>query len=202
MVVGFIAQVLCAAPDSTEELARMRREVTALKAEVEALKQKRQAVRDETNRFEAVDKRFDDRAFAAEMKILELGKKALELKEDQIEEANRIVAQLCLESAYMAHTTVKETVQKRDEDSKYFHLFLKGDSELFDLVYKYSKDGELVSTQVKSLPKDWHLVLSPRALFVVTKENSVFRFSLSDPFESEALNLSRIERDLLKPTSK
>jgi hypothetical protein len=167
----------------------------------------------------AVEKQFAARALKAED---QWDKMQLRLKEIwpakgenlQSIERQQLLAEMCLESAYRYHVRATKIVQKADEGSKYFHLILNvsglnpekpkaEQSELFDLVYKYSHQGEFLACQVKELPRNWSLTFSsPGHVYVMTEEKDVFRFNLSNPFDSEILTLSEIQKRDLQPTAK
>lgn len=167
-----------------------------------------ESVADDSLAIMGLKTKFEGRAVEATAEVLKAGSKLKEMdqKELKSDAARALVSRIVLESAYAAHITVTDIVQKSDDDSYYFHLILRGaGNSLFDLVYKYTKEGKHLATQVKELPKGWHLVFSNtlgRRISVVTDDKSVFIFSLVDPFDSTTVPLSEAEKTLLEPEPK
>lgn len=148
----------------------------------------------------AVEKQFEARAYRAGANLEKLEEKLKKMGEEKSrsKEGRLLLCEVMLESAYGAHLALKGTMQKTGTDdagnkTKLFHLVLNGgEAGLFDMVYKYSPDGELIGTVINELPKNWSIIFLPRSikdyLAVETDTKSRFLFNIRDPFEAEVLN--------------
>ncbi len=109
-------------------------------------------------------------------------------------EADFVKCQIMVEAAFMMHLTHEDLAHKRDEKADVFHFILNGGEQagLFDLAYLYSPAGNYEGVRIDLLPKNWHLYSYPDTpgFLALRSANGqcVFGFSLTNPFESMAID--------------
>ena len=145
----------------------------------------------------SVKKQFEARALTAADRLAKLTDELKDAVPNEAPEQNLVLGKVCLESAYLAHLSDKGIVQKPVANPTSFHLILNGGEEagILDLVYQFSEKGELISVQLHEIPRKWRVVLKPKYILVASPSDCLYRFSLTDPFDTQVLDL--IEAGLL-----
>lgn len=120
-------------------------------------------------------------------------------KEDS-PEATFIKCQMMLESGYALFLTDPDIVHKKDENGwDFFHFTINGkDKGLFDLIFVYDSNAELVGGRVDLLPKDSHVMIMypkyPNNIAFQLEEKCTVLFDLNNPLNAKIIQLPNTKK--------
>ncbi len=128
------------------------------------------------------------RAFEATEKLESLSKRLEKMKGNlwNSPEAKKLKCESVMEFAYASqlHPSLASMVHKTEEGIDYFKIILNAGDNIFDLTYVY-KGNTHMATKLMSLPKDWEVIISPKAnniVFIVMPGACSVALNLSNPF--------------------
>jgi hypothetical protein len=100
------------------------------------------------------------------------------------EQARRLKCEAAAAMAYLptAMMIAEQGGPKREGNTEFFHLLLKGDrDEVFDLVYIYA-DETIVGTRIDRMPHGWMVTIIKETIIVNIPQTCFIIFHQRDPF--------------------